>query len=139
MLFVNDFENAWGLLHQMQREMLRAASLMDSPVVGRVPDLVDEGDAYGLTVELPGVAESDLEVRFHEDVLSVRAVRKTATPEGYHRRMTERGSYEFQRSYQVPGRIDPDRISADLKQGVLTVRLVKAAEVQPLRIPVQLQ
>jgi len=139
MLFVNDFDNAWGLLHQVQREMLRAASLVESQAAVRGGELTDEGEAYGLTIDLPGVSENELEVRFHEDLLTITAARKTTTPEGYHQRLSERGSYEFHRSYQVPARVNAEGISAQLKNGVLQVRLEKTAEVQPRRIAVRMQ
>ena len=69
-------------------------------------------------------------------MLTVKAARKVEAPEGYTAHRRERQSFSFTQSYELPTRIDPEKVQASLKQGVLTLTLPKAAEAQPKRVTV---
>ena len=60
-------------------------------------------------------------------------------PEGYRPHRQERQAYQATRSFALPCRVDPERVRAELKDGVLTVRLAKAAESQPRRVQIAAQ
>ncbi len=62
--------------------------------------------------------------------------RKVDAPEGYTAHRRERSGYSFAQSYELPTRVDPEKVEASLKQGVLTLSLPKVAEVQPKKITV---
>ena len=51
--------------------------------------------------------------------------------------MRERSAVKFAKSYQLPARVDPDKVTATLKHGVLTLTLPKVAEAQPRQISVK--
>ena len=101
---------------------------------GWVPpvDLHETDDRYVLTAEVPGLAREDIHIEVEEDRLSLsgsRRERATAC-EQFHR--VERGHGEFRRTFQLGHAVDASRITADLKDGVLTVDIPKSADV-PLR------
>jgi HSP20 family protein len=96
----------------------------------------DTGAALKLRVELPGLSDKDVDISVTANVLSLKAARKTEAPEGYTSHRRERSSFSFTQSYELPTRIDPDKVEASLKQGVLTLTLPKAVEVQPKKITV---
>jgi HSP20 family protein len=96
----------------------------------------DSSEALSLRVELPGVSEKDVEISATANVLTVKASRKAEAPAGYAVHRRERQGFTFTQSYELPARIDPDKVQASLKQGVLTVTLPKTPEAQPKRVTV---
>jgi HSP20 family protein len=98
--------------------------------------LADTGEALTLRAELPGLSEKDLDISVTANVLSIKAARKVDAPEGYAVHRRERQNFSFTQSYELPTRIDPEKVQASLKQGVLTLTLPKAAEAQPKRVTV---
>jgi HSP20 family protein len=96
----------------------------------------DTGEALTLRAELPGLTEKDIEISVTANTLTVKAARKVEAPEGYTAHRTERQAFSFTQSYELPARIDPDKVQASLKQGVLTLTLSKAVEAQPKRVSV---
>jgi HSP20 family protein len=96
----------------------------------------DTGAALKLRAELPGLTEKDVEINVTANVLSLKASRKTEAPEGYTAHRRERSSFAFAQSYELPTRIDPEKVEASLKQGVLTLILPKVSEAQPKRVTV---
>jgi HSP20 family protein len=100
---------------------------------GKVPavDVVDTGTNYEITAELPGLDEKDIEVKFSDGTLTIRGEKKEEKEEkkkDYF--MSERHYGSVQRSFNAPDGIDPEKIEAAFKNGVLTVTLPKTAEVQ---------
>lgn len=91
-------------------------------------DLLETADAYVIVAELPGVDRNDLTISLHDDGrLTVAGVRRERVGgEEYHR--VERGHGSFSRTFHLPIPVDGDRISADLRDGVLTVSCPKAPE-----------
>ena len=96
----------------------------------------DTGEALTLRAELPGLSEKDVDISVTANVLTLKAARKVEAPEGYAVHRRERQGFSFTRSYELPARIDPEKVQATLKQGVLTLTLPKAAEAQPKRVSV---
>jgi len=102
---------------------------------------VSETDAeYLVKAELPGVEKKDVEVKVEEGVLTIRGERhyeKKHDSEKQHRVESFYGS--FARSFTVPADVDASRISAESKDGVLTVHLPKAEQKKPKAIDVQVR
>ena len=96
----------------------------------------DTGEALQLRAEVPGLTEKDIDINVTANVVTVKASRKVDAPEGYTAHRRERQSFSFTRSYELPTRVDPDKVQASLKQGVLTLTLPKVAEVQPKKVTV---
>lgn len=102
------------------------------------PELVmrEEPDKVTLTVELPGVPASDLEISVKERTLHLAAKAIAAAPEGYETRRKERVGYTFSRDLTLGDQVDASAISASLKDGVLTLTLPKRPEAQPKKIAI---
>jgi HSP20 family protein len=89
------------------------------------------GDAYTITIELPGVADGDIDVSVHDGTLTVKGEKKTSREEtGETWYFSERQYGAFTRSFRLPPDADEDAVAADLKDGVLTVRLPKKVETE---------
>jgi HSP20 family protein len=113
----------------------------DSARSGWTPpvDVREDGTEIVLEVELPGIKPSDVEVTSENGVLTIRGEKVTSTNETkegrYH--VTERSYGSFTRSFQLPNGVDERRIEAEFVDGVLLVRVPKAAAVQPRRIEIR--
>jgi HSP20 family protein len=85
--------------------------------------------------ELPGLEQKDVDVSLHDGVLTLKGEKKSETDGALY---SERRFGEFQRSLQIGPDVDPERVNATFKNGVLTVTLAKRPEAQSRvkRIPI---
>jgi HSP20 family protein len=89
--------------------------------------LTEEDDHFALRVEVPGLSDKDVHVDFDAGVLTISAERKASVPEGYEARRRERPDLHVSRSFALGDAVDPEKITAEIKDGVLTVRIGKTA------------
>lgn len=140
-----EFDSTIALLDQLRRRMDRVFDdagdgIGLEPATGKAPrvNFHDTGSALVLLADVPGVKESDLKVSLDQDVLTLSGERKSDTPEGFTAYRQERTPQRFSRSFALPVKVDPEKVSAVLSQGVLTVTLEKAPEVKPRQISVRI-
>ncbi len=103
----------------------------DSWVAMPAMDLVERHEDFEMTAELPGLDEKNIEVNVANGVLTVKGQKeedKVEKKEDFHLRERRFGS--FSRSVRVPDTVDPDKIDASFKNGVLKVTLPKKPEAQ---------
>lgn len=86
--------------------------------------------------DMPGVAPEDLDIRYENNELSIYG-KVCPRHEGINFLYGEYGIGDFYRSFTIGEMIDADKISAELKDGVLILHLPKVAEAQPKRIQVK--
>ena len=88
-----------------------------------------------VVAELPGLEQKDVEVSLHDGVLTLKGEKKRESDGALY---SERWHGQFQRSLQLGPDVDPDKVSAAFKNGVLTVTLAKRPEAQSQvkRIPI---
>ncbi|MGE3840381.1 MAG: Hsp20/alpha crystallin family protein [Vicinamibacterales bacterium] len=91
-----------------------------------------------LRAELPGLSKEDIDLRVENNTLTIRGERRKdidVKDEKYHR--VERTYGTFTRSFSVPNTVDAANVSADYKNGVLTVVLPVKEEAKPRQIQVK--
>jgi HSP20 family protein len=100
-------------------------------------DIREEDDAFYVNAEVPGLAAEDVKVDIEKNVLTLSGERKVEKEEteGTFRRV-ERQYGSFTRSFTLPETVDTENISADLKEGVLALRLPKKDAPTPRSISV---
>lgn len=101
------------------------------------PTVTDEGGAWVIAMDVPGLTGKDIEVDVTGDRVTVRGQRQLVAPEGWQVHRQERGSFEFSRTFAIPSTVDVDKAEAAVKDGVLTLTLPKAPEVRPRQIEVK--
>jgi HSP20 family protein len=133
----------WEPFRELEELHERALSVLDGAIAdgGAVPwvpvaDIEETEDAWLVEAELPGVKNSDINVGVEDDEVAIHGEIKERERKGILRRRT-RPVGRFELRVRVPGSLDADRVEAKLHDGVLTVRIPKAAESQPKRIEVQ--
>jgi HSP20 family protein len=90
-----------------------------------------------LKAELPDMAREDIDINIENFVLTVKGEKKASTDvkeEQYHHAERRYGS--FSRSFSLPQTVDPNKVSAEYKNGVLTVRIPLREEARPRSIKV---
>ena len=99
-------------------------------------DLHETADRYVITAEVPGLEREDVRIHVQDGHLTLSGARpeRAVACEQYHR--IERGHGTFSRTFQLPLAITVEGITADLKDGVLTVVVPKADDPTPRRIRV---
>ncbi|MFZ5478298.1 MAG: Hsp20/alpha crystallin family protein [Myxococcota bacterium] len=96
----------------------------------------DAGPNVVVWAEVPGMAEKDIQVTMNRDVLTISGERTHDVPEGYVAHRRERAAARFSRSVRLGIKVDVDKATAIVKNGVLSVTLPKAPEVQPRQIKI---
>jgi HSP20 family protein len=99
-------------------------------------DIYETGDALTIVMEMPGVDKNDLDVSVEGGVLNVEGRLNFEKYEGMRPVYTEYNVGHYRRSFSLSNRIDQSKISADVRNGVLTLVLPKAEEAKPRRIVV---
>lgn len=130
-------------LARLQDEMNRMfdeRSYRSSESVGWTPpcDIFEDDDGLSLRFDLAGVDPKEVDIRFENGVLTLRGERKLEKEErrdNYHRIELAYGT--FTRSFSLPGTVDPEKIRADARNGLLTVHLPKRVEAKPRAIQVK--
>ncbi len=136
--------NPWAELHRLQEQMSR---LVESggytrPTRAWTPmppiNVSQTNDAVVVTAEVPGVKPEDLSLTITGNTLLLKGVRKPSVEDAkvsYVRR--ERPTGEFSRSIELPEKAQSDKAAAEFAQGLLTIRIPKAAEAVPRHIAVK--
>ncbi len=97
----------------------------------------EEGEQLFAEAELPGTKKEDLEISVTGNELTIRGRRGSSVAEGTSFHRQERGVGEFSRSLRLPYDVDAEQVEATLRDGVLLLKLPKAASAKPRKIQVQ--
>ena len=98
-------------------------------------DIYETSDELVLVADVPGVSDDQLSINVDRDILTIQARSQDIQSGQPVDREFQLMSYY--RQFQLSNRIDQDKISAELKHGVLTLHLPKAVEARPRQIAVQ--
>jgi HSP20 family protein len=145
----NDLTRSDDPFQQLQRELGRAvedvfrgATPFRPGAGGFAPslDVRETSEGLELTAELPGVAETDIELSLEGETLTLRGEKRderTSDERGLH--VQERSFGSFRRSLRLPFLPEPGSVSASFDKGVLHVKLPKPAQAQAKenRIPIR--
>lgn len=108
----------------------------DEPTVSPRYEITETPEAYGLTVELPGVAKDGLELSVDHEQIRVLGRRAWRKPEGWNALHRESREAAFELVLDHGRAIDADKVHAELRDGVLRVSLPKAEALKPRKITV---
>ena len=107
------------------------------PAVAPATDVYHTESALHLVVELPGVADSGVEIDLEDRLLRVSAETAADLAEGQEWMHREFRSRRFERSFRLSDRVDESRISASMKHGILRIEIPFRSETMPRRIEIK--
>jgi len=118
------------------QERIERLSAAGEPGWSPPVDLYEAPDRLVLTAEVPGLAQDDIQIQFHDGYLLLQGGRRPPEVpcEQYHR--VERGHGRFARRFALRTAIAVDEITAELRDGILTVIVPKADAGRPRTIDV---
>lgn len=139
---------AGSLFEILQREIdgvfddfTRGVSAPDLPAA-LLPnmDVAETDKAIELTIELPGLEQTDVDISVNNNVLTIRG-EKNAEAERHDKNLllVERAYGTFYRAFQLPNGVEPSAINATMANGVLKITIPKPAAAQPKKIEVKAQ
>ncbi|HWM86042.1 MAG TPA: Hsp20/alpha crystallin family protein [Kofleriaceae bacterium] len=99
-------------------------------------NVVEKPDGYYITADLPGVREEDLDVTVQDNHLIISGSRRSEErKEGENYFVYERRYGNFSRAFSLPETANPESVEAELKSGVLEVKVAKRESARPRRVP----
>lgn len=107
-----------------------------APAVKPLYEIKEADEAFGLTVQLPGVAKDGLSITAEEGVLTIRGERGWKRPAGWTSLYRESTDLAYELVLQHDNSVDVDKIHAELRDGVLRVSLPKTEARKPRKISV---
>ena len=112
----------------------RSESALIPPV-----DVIEDSTGITLRADLPGVARDKLSLHVESDTLTIEGEVGFAMPEGMEASYAEVGVPRFRRVFTLSKELDTGKVSAELKHGVLSLRIPKAEHAQPRRIDIKVR
>ena len=114
-----------------------AADARDEPALLPPVDVIEDATGITLYADLPGVPKERLNVRVEGETLLLDAELAVSVPQDMQASHAEVQRKRYRRAFTLSHELDPDKVSAELSQGVLRLRIPKAEHAQPRRIAVQ--
>ncbi|MDK2902574.1 MAG: hypothetical protein PWP48_1599 [Clostridiales bacterium] len=141
--------NPFRMLDQMRNEMDRifADFFGDLPEAANgsydvIPavDIYSTGEELVFIAEMPGLEADDIEITTTEDTINIAGeIKAPAMPDNARRIRAERTYGKFNRAFRLPVPIEPEKVQASFKNGVLEVRLPLAERVKPRSVKIQIE
>lgn len=99
-------------------------------------DVIEDSTGITLHADLPGVPKDKLSLQVEANTLTIEGEVSLPTPEGMEASYAEVGVPRYRRVFTLSKELDAGKVSADLKHGVLTLRIPKAEHAQPRKIQI---
>ena len=100
-------------------------------------DIFEDADGISVVLDMPGVSKDRLHVKADGNGLVVEGDAEIPMPEGMEAVYADVNAAHYRRSFGLTSELDAERIEAGLKDGVLTLRIPKRAELKPRRIEIK--
>lgn len=147
--------NRWNPLKEMEEMSNRLNSIWSTPTSGSnghghpalpsaesewspMVDIIEHEDHYEIKADLPEMNKNDIKVRLESGLLFISGERKIEKSDNTRFHRTERYYGSFMRSFSVPSDTDQEKITAEFKNGVLSVHLKKVKATKPNGIEVKI-
>ena len=127
-----------GLQVQQKREVeTKQETTIPARVFVPSADIYEDEDELTVILEMPGVDKGNVEVSIEDGVLRVGGRLDFSKYEGLQPLYTEYNVGHYSRSFTLSNRIDQNKIAAEMKDGVLSLKLPKAEEAKPRTIQIK--
>ncbi len=129
-----EMDRLWEDFFGPSRRALQPLEEMWAPAI----DVSESADKVTIKAEVPGIEAKDIEISMVGDMLTIKGEKKAEKEEkGENYHLVERSYGSFSRGVRLPAPVDPDKIEATYKNGVLTITCPKKEEVKPKAIEIK--
>lgn len=129
----------WDAFDDLRREFERSfgelgfpsvSGLLDWPA-GPAVDLVEGDDEILVLADIPGVRKEDIELSVQGNLLTIKGEKRRGEPTKLHKVVrTETWAGNFSRMVDLPESVNPDKVEAQLRDGILRIRIAKREEAK---------
>jgi HSP20 family protein len=102
-------------------------------------DVAETQEKILVRAEVPGMKQEDIQIEFENGLLTIRGERKIEKTETVTWLRVERTYGNFSRSFTLPRTVDPEKISASYREGVLEIEVPKREEAKPKQIRIEVK
>jgi HSP20 family protein len=120
-----------------KQEVSRTERAQTAPAMLPRVDVIEDAAGITMHADLPGVSKDRLALRVEGETLQIEGDIASETPEGMEPIYAEVQLPRYRRAFTLSRDLDTSRIDAELKDGVLTLRIPKAEHAQPRRVEVK--
>lgn len=110
----------------------------EEPAMVPPVDVIEDPTGITLYADLPGVPKDKLTIQVEADTLTIEGEVSLAMPEGMEASHAEVSLPRYRRAFTLSKELDPGKVSAELNQGVLRLRIPKAEHAQPRRVEIKI-
>lgn len=132
-----DFKTLQSQLNRLFEPFARVAA-PDEELVGGMwappVDVAETQEKILVRAEVPGMRQEDIQIEFENGMLTIRGERKLEKQEGVTWHRVERTYGTFSRTFTLPRTVDPEKIAATYREGVLEIEVPKREEAKPRQI-----
>ena len=128
----DSLERNAGQADAVQREARRA-----EVVLRPATDIFEDDEGITLQMDVPGASKERLTLQVNRDRLDVEAEMRIDMPQNMEALYADVQSMRYQRTFALSSELETDKIDANLKDGVLTLRIPKRPEIRPRKIEVR--
>lgn len=119
-----------------QEARQQALSARQAPIRPAV-DIFEDKEGITILADMPGVSKDRLDIHVADNVLNIEGSIEIPMPQDMSAIYADIRSTRYARSFALSNELDQEKIDAELKDGVLTLRIPKRAELMPRRIEVR--
>lgn len=132
----NAFDQLWSIQNAVESARNTNYYGLDTTNHDATPpiDLFKKDDNLILVSELPGVVKSDLNIEVKDNLIRISGERKLSYDAEISLRRKERKNYKFDRTMKLPYKVDPEKVVANLQDGVLKLKLTRMESDKPKQI-----
>ena len=123
----------------MNQQTQSSNTATESPALLPPVDVSEDAEGITMQADLPGVPRDNLKLHVEGDTLTIEAEIALPAPAGMEASHAEVGVPRYRRVFTLSKELDSGAIAAELRQGVLTLRIPKARHAQPRRIEVRVE
>jgi HSP20 family protein len=136
--FVDPFDTLLNLQRELEARL--SSDWLENVTTARGPfppiNVFQQGDDILAIIELPGIDKSGLQIQVKENTIRISGKKVMQYPEGVSIHRAERLAGEFDRTLTLPIELDPDRVKAEYRDGILALFLPRAESDKPRTIKI---
>jgi len=131
--------NVFNDLYRINREMNRMLYGRDDKLHSYWPEvnIYEDENSFMVLANVPGMTKEEISISLKDNSLKISGTKKTAEKEEINYHLRERKHGDFERNFLLDEKVDVNNISAEMKNGLLLIKIPKSPETKPVKIDIK--